>query len=570
VAGSRSWIGQRISRRRLLAAGALTATAAACGRSSTSGSKPSGAAQSGAPAAQGTPVSGGTLNTYLNYNTPLDPHKVTASFHEVTAGVYSRIFKFKTAANIQVALDHDIENELGVTAETPDGITWTVKLRPDAKFQNVPPVNGHPVEAEDVKDTFVRALDPKISNPNVGSLTMLDPNQIQTPDAHTVVFKLTYPYAPFNKTLASPSYSLIVPREALAGGYDLSKTAIGSGPFIMTGATPDVAYTYKKNPDYFDPTLPHIDALKTAIIPDTSQQMAQFAAGNLDQLTLNSSFDIPTMAQQAPKAVLVKIPNGNTDSIYFQLSDPTSPFQDIRLRRAMNMALDRPTLGKLIFTADDWSTCFMLPAYMGKWSMQTKDLPAATQQYYQYNLAEAKKMIDAAGASNLQLTIVYPNRLATPVFQKQAETIASMYQAAGLKINLSEVDYNKDWIGNGKGINAGYFPKDTIAFTGYSVFTEADEWIFGQLDSKASQSHLTVKDPKLDAMIDKSRTTVNEADRLNQIHQIISYVADQAYYAPGVGEAYTLQMIQPRVQNYEYSTTPGIMIETYAKLWLTS
>jgi peptide/nickel transport system substrate-binding protein len=565
------WLKRRISRRRLVAAGGTGLAAiglAACGGRTSSGSNSAG--QSGAQESQGTPVPGGTLNIYLNYNTPLDPHKTTASFHEVTAGVYSRIFKFKTAADVQVALDHDVENELAVSAESPDGLTWTVKLRPDAKFQNVAPVNGHPVEAEDVKDTFIRAVDPALSNPNVGSLTMIDPAQITTPDKQTVVFKLTYPYAPFNKTLASPSYSLIVPREALTGSYDLQKVAIGSGPYTMESAVPDVAYSYKKNPDYFDKSLAHVDAIKTAIIPDTSQQLAQFTAGKLDQLTIDSPFDLPQAKQNNPKAALFKIASGNTYSVYWQLRDPASAFQDVRVRRAFNMAIDRETLGKLVYGENEWATCFMVPGYMGKWSMQIKDLPAATQQYYKFNLSEAKKMLDAAGATALQLSVVYPNRLATPAFQKQVETIASMLQAAGVKTNLVQVDYNKDWIGNGKGINAGFFPKDTIAFTGYSVFTEPDEWLFGQLDSKASQSHLTVQDPALDAMIDKSRTTVNEADRLKQVHDIISYVADKAYYAPGVGQADTQILTQSHVRNYEYSTTPGIMTETYAKLWLTS
>src|SRR5581483_1757334 len=100
------------------------------------------------------------------------------------------------------------------------------KLRPDAKFHNVAPVNGHAVEAEDMKATFTRALNPATNNPNRGALDFINAAQITTPDKQTVVFKLNYPYAPFRSTLASPAYSLLFPREVLSGGYDPSKTVI--------------------------------------------------------------------------------------------------------------------------------------------------------------------------------------------------------------------------------------------------------------------------------------------------------------------------------------------------------
>jgi ABC-type transport system substrate-binding protein len=226
---------RHLTRRRILRGGAtaaggiLAATAFAC--STKSGRAP--AAGGTTSATQGTPKPGGTFNAFLPFNAPLDPQKASAQPQRVVAGVYNRLFRFKAAADSKVINNHDLENELGVSAETVDGVTWTVKLRPGAKFANTPPVNGHPVEAEDIKATFTRILDPATSSPNRAQLGMIDAAQIQTPDKSTVVFKLKLPYAPFSKTLASPAYSLILPREALAGSYDPSKVVIGSGPFTF-------------------------------------------------------------------------------------------------------------------------------------------------------------------------------------------------------------------------------------------------------------------------------------------------------------------------------------------------
>src|SRR5437762_587526 len=75
---------------------------------------------------------------------------------------------------------------LAVSAESPDAITWTLKLRTDVKWQNVAPVNGHPFEAEDVKASWTRALTIK-GNPFAGAIDMLDPTQITTPAKDTVI-----------------------------------------------------------------------------------------------------------------------------------------------------------------------------------------------------------------------------------------------------------------------------------------------------------------------------------------------------------------------------------------------
>jgi peptide/nickel transport system substrate-binding protein len=430
---------------------------AACGRTAKATSSGQRSPQT-ENTGNGQPIPGGTLNVYVNYNAPLDPQQTSGSVHEVVSGVYSRVFKFKTTSDPQVSLDHVLENDLGVHAETPDGVTWTIKLRPDARFTNIPPVSGHPVEAEDLKATFTRAVDPNTANPNTGQLSMIDPAQIQTPDKTTAVFKLKYPYAPFNRTLASPNYSLVLPRESLAGAYDLQKVAIGSGPFTLESAVPDVAYTYKKNPDFYDKSIPYVDAMRIAVIPDTSQQLAQFTAANIDELTVDSPFSLDAAVRGSPKASLVKFPYGVTFAVYMQQADPTSLFRDVRVRRALNMAIDRDALGKAIFNGES-VTCWLIPSYMGKWSQQTKDLPAESRPYYTYNPSDAKKLLDAAGASGLEFRLVYQNREATPAFVKQVETVSNMLSAVGVKTNPVSVDYTKDWIAGGKGSTPASFPR---------------------------------------------------------------------------------------------------------------
>lgn len=187
--------------RRLLAlqtaavgAGLASAPFLACGSSKRS---PSPAPGSSKPSTAGSPPQpGGTFTAFLQFNAILDPQKSSNAAQQAAGASMSRLFRFKTGVDPKVISDHDLENDLGTSTESSDAMTWTIKLRPDAKFHNIAPVNGHAVEAEDIKTTFTRALDPATSNPNRGALGMIDPAQIQTPDKSTAVFKLKYPYAP--------------------------------------------------------------------------------------------------------------------------------------------------------------------------------------------------------------------------------------------------------------------------------------------------------------------------------------------------------------------------------------
>jgi peptide/nickel transport system substrate-binding protein len=527
------------------------------------------AGSAGAPAA-GTPQAGGTFNAFAQYNAPLDPQKVSAGAQSSISGVMSRLFRFKAGTDPKVFADHDMENDLAISAESPDAITWTIKVRGDARFGNIPPVNGHAVEAEDVKASFVRALNPATNNPNRGSLSMIDAAQIETPAKDTVVFKLNYPFAPFAATLASPAYSWIFPREILAGGYDPSKTVIGSGPFLVDTISPDVAYTYKRNPEYFDKSIPHVDSIRLAIVPDAAQRLAQFTAGNIDYLLIDDPNGLDEAQRANPKAQVLKVSDGRAFPIYLQLGDPASVFQDIRVRRALSMAIDRDALGKVIYNGQPQYTLFV-PAYMGKWSSLVSDLDQSTQQFYKYNPSEAKKLLDAAGASNLQLKFAYvsPGPFTNPAYVKQVETVSNMLNAVGLKTTLVTHDYNKDFVDAGKGSRQGYFDKDTLGFFAEAQFTDSDEYLFSYFHSKSTSNGEHLSDPTLDAMIDKERTLVDSNQRLKAVQDIQKYIADKMYVVPTVG-SYQFELVQPRIQNFQYTNSLGVMTESWAKLWLKS
>ena len=565
---------RQVIRRRLLRASAQAGVGLAgfvlTGCSSSSRHTPAGSASSSAQAGSAAPRTGGTLNTYLPVNPPTLDAQVTKSIpgRAPTGHVMSRLFRHKTAPDPKVALGLELENDLATSAESPDGVTWSIKLRTDAKFQDIPPVRGHAVEAEDVKATFTRALT-VTGSAAVLYLPMVDAAQIETPAPNTAVFKLKYPYGLFPQDLAGAVAGWIYPREALAGSYDPAEQVIGSGPFILQGYTPDAAITYKTNPDWFERGRPYIGGERTAIIPDTVQQLAQFTAGNLDGLSASVN-DLDTAKRQNPKATLITAPSADLYQIYGHLDDPASAFQDIRIRQALSMAIDREAIGKAVF-GGQYHNNGVLPLAKGKWALAPEQLGTAARSFT-YNPTEAKKLVAASGAQDRFQRFVYPVHGEGPQFETIGQMLNPMLNAAGFKTQLVSVDYATEYAKSGKGIIYGYYPPDTLVFGPWKVGTSVAEEILSQAFLPGGGSnHPHVDDAQLTAMITKMLGVLDETERLQQAHEIQRYIADKMYSLSGIptGDLYTL--VQPRVRGYTYSLAADTAgTETYAKLWLES
>ena len=565
------WPARRYARRgilRVVAGGAgvgLTALAGCARQSSKGGSGSTGASSNpSGNGAQGQPKPGGAFTAKASGNpASFDPQRTFSYF---TAGavsnVMSRLFQFKSGPDPKISENHDVDPDLAVSAESPDGVTWTIKLHPGANFQNTPPVNGHAVEVEDIRATFQRALDPK--NPTRGQLSMIDPSQIQAPAKDTLVFRLASPYAAFAEKLASPSYSWIYPREALAGQYDPAKQVIGSGPFTLDSYTPDVAVVYKKNPSWFEQGRPYIDTLRSPIIADSGQELAQFSAGNLDTISPIANA-VATVKNSNPKLTRIKSRQMGGRALYFQLGDPSSPFQDIRVRRAVSLAVDRDALVQSMLNGEG-AMQFVVPLAMGKWALTLDQLDPSDAQYYKYDPQQAKKLLADAGATNLDIKFIYPTNYLGPDFERYGQAVFNMLNSnLGWKMTLSTIDYQADFLG--KGIRSGNYPRDTIIFSGISVDTEVDEYIYNYFYSQSDTNQERLKDPDLDAKMDKARTVVNADERLKAYLDIQKYMASKIY-SVGFPYGYSYRFVQPWVQNYCYTSTYGSGSETSAKLWI--
>jgi peptide/nickel transport system substrate-binding protein len=585
---------RRYSRRRLLGSAAVTgmgiASAAfvgcnahSSGSSSKSSSGASGAGSSGnsvaslvgstgsAPPSSEQPARGGTFVYVTGSNLQgLDPQNTSAA-PTLTAlgGIFSRPLKFRVDWDVNKANNRDVVPDLASSVESPDAVTWTLKLRTNARFHNIAPVNGHAVEAEDIKASYVRGL--TAGSVAATGLTVMDASQIQTPDKNTVVIKLKYPFANFKNILASGQYSWIFPRELLAGAYDPKSKTIGSGPFLFDSYTPDVALNLKRNPDYFDQPRPYVDAVKVAIVPDPNQQYAQFAAGQIDTLSNISQQNLPTYQQQIPNAQTITNWGPGDAQLYYKPQDPKSPFRDIRVRRAVSLSFDRDALTKAAFDGKAIPN-FYSPQSLGDWSLKMDQLPPDTAQWYKFDLNQASQLIRAAGLEGFELKYLspspYPAGGDSPSFHVLREATASMVGKLPWKVNLVLADSAREWINSGKGIRYGNFDPTACVWAGLEGHNDVDEYIFAWYSSQSTSDIGSVKDDQLDQGLIKGRSILNDDERLKHYIDLQKYMAAQLFSVGGNPNVLSFSMVNARVRNYQSGDGYGLIANNVAGLWL--
>ncbi len=569
--------GRQMGRRTLLgsalAGSAATAFILACGGGSKSDSGSAGSvevtvAPSNRQAETAQPKPGGTLNVRQAGNAPLDPHLNSTYIAQTLASyVYSRLLKYKTGPDPMFANNYDVEPDLAESYEVNgDGTQITFKLRANAKWQDVAPVSGRAVDAEDVKFSLERfRTDPKSTNRAVFG-TQANPmvESIEAPDARTVVFKLAKPYGPFLKLIANSNYLWIMPKEIGAGGFDPAKQMIGTGPFMLESTQPDIAYKTKKNPTYFGGPMPYVDGVNHVIITETAQEVAQFQAGRLDVAAIQPN-RVAEVRQSVPKAELLEFIPSTYGFLAPQLRG-SSPFKDERLRRALSMAVDRDGILQLAYEGKGaWQTFFM--GQFSKYRLDPKgaDLGEGAQ-WFKYNPAEAKKLLSAAGHPNgLETRYIFTNNIYGERFNQVAEAIASMLKDAGFKPQIVPQDYLREYIAPGTGT---YFGNFEGVFYGLSTeFGDPHDYLYNMNHSKSTRNHAGVNDPELDAMIDKEGAMMNEEERVKAVKDIQRYMATKMYYSPGaIGPDFL--GVREWVKNYQRNNSFGAGSESRMKLWL--
>lgn len=609
----------RVDRRRaIVATGGVALSAAflaACGGNKDNGSKsatakkslPDSLYQRGDDTSK-TAKRGGTWKGFLVRDPQnFDLYNFDPFSQPFANAVGSKLVKSKPGYqdNPPLAVDPDVAQSWELS---PDKMQITFKLNPAAKWSplNTPYYQGAPgvstianrvIDSEDVLfswDRWAKTASASGADELVNSRQPSAPvTSITAPDKSTVVMKLNKPFAPLLISLGngSVSYLYILPKEGKDGSIDFFKYQYGGGPFMINSYEPSVRMTLKRNPNYelrdTEFKRPYVDMVELPIVPDISQQLAQFRTGAVFMpmaggvplaVSTRSLEDVLGLKKEAPELQMLAFGGVDTVQMWFGMRSD-GPWKNVRVRQAMSYAWDRDSYVQAIYSADkleaagipaniQWNAAYPagelgIGAFKG-WYLDPKDAKTFGENAKYFgsgdrakDLKEAKDLLAAAGFKDgvSFKHVQYPISPATQ--QKPMDVIEGMIAEAGFKVTSQEKvtipAIFTDYINNG-----GEFKDllNTLDFGGpdpgayYRTHLHKAGSLFGGFNPGNAGTSKD-GDPFLNDTIEKLLTEFDEKKRIALSNDIIRYHAKMNYKPRYPGSSTQLTLSWPVIANLD-------------------
>ncbi|MBI2919053.1 MAG: ABC transporter substrate-binding protein [Chloroflexi bacterium] len=429
------------------ATAAPTSVAEATATPSTPGVTAPTATPTAAPTAVPTkpavaqPQRGGTLKVHLRADpASWDPGKTPGSARDVRK-MHNTVFQ--QVANLQAFPDSACSMApVPDTAEKWDWIndtTLRVTLKKGITFAKKPPVNGREMTSDDL--VFSAKYWIQYSARYEALLTEL--TDVVAVDRYAVDFKFKVPQPGFINGVLTPHYgSVILAKESAGAKGDWTDpnegSWIGSGPFMYKEYRPGTRASFVRNPDYWKPGLPYVDGIDFLVIPDVSTRAAAMIGGKLDVWTDELGEPVALMLKERPGMQVYQCPSPTGSLRIFPRNDKP-PFNDVRVRRALSMAIDRDGMIQGPLSGRGMWMAFWTEVQPDRYSRE--EVPPELQKYLQYNPSEAKKLLAEAGYPNgLAVTLNYTRQYGTP-FNELAESVSAMAKQAGFDVKVNYQAY---------------------------------------------------------------------------------------------------------------------------------
>lgn len=353
------------------------------------------------------PKHGGTLK-FAGSPTPrqLDPHKSRSSEDNIiNCFVFESLTRFSPTLSVEPALATKWE-------ASSDGLTWKFFLRSGVKFHN-----GRPMTADDVVFSVKRMLDPATGNVAAPVISMIA--DVRAVGADVVEFKLKFPYAEFPHAMAH-DHTQIVAKETVD---QLSTKPIGTGPFVFQGIVPGERVTLTRNPDYWDKPYPYLDRVVMEIMPEPIVQVTALQRGEVDLIWQVSLPHVPLL-EASPKLEVQRTASATWDGVVMDTT--VAPFNDVRVRQALNVAIDRKKIVEAVLFGYGQPALINL-ATSDEAYPKSLPIPAADP-------AKAKALLKEAGyPDGIKLNLAIPS-LDRRTRNALGLTLQDMWRVAGINV----------------------------------------------------------------------------------------------------------------------------------------
>lgn len=510
---------------------------------------------------------GGTITiSGSDPTTGWDPH---ATISSLTGGVAEPMgiklirHDYRKTPPWQSGADELLLGELAEKWESPDPLTYNFTIRKGINWPNQDPMNGRPITAQDVKYAFDHGkLPTSPTQPavwdNFASFTAIDD--------YTVQFKIKSPNWQFLNML--DSYCTEVMPKGIydwtgPDGMKSAEKARGGGPWILDEYRPQSVIRWKPNEAYrkiFG--VPYADRLDVAIL-DPGAPLLQAFIGKKTHTFLPRTGQLDLARQGRPDAKVAgeTYRAANDTALYMKMTD--KPFDDIRVRRAVSMSVDREGWGKTLQVPFKIETGPISWGFPG-WKLDPAKMDPAAAQYLKYNPAEAKKLVEAAGVSSNTTYQIHEFPYDTS-YEANCQFLIDAMGKVGIKAAIKVYERN-NWLASAY--------TDSKTFTGMMYTVDALDRIPAQLADRLTKNngrnHSNIQDDTLEKLLNGYLLAKGEAEAKPIVNNIQTRTVDQAFavYRP---QPSAPTMWDPALQNFEGQTPVGYQTQYQPTfLWLNT
>jgi peptide/nickel transport system substrate-binding protein len=521
---------QRLSRRRLLAGAGGTALGAAalaaCGGGDdavTSRTPAAGETPAGTPA-EGEITKDGIL--HLSHGAILP----TVSFFGATALMPHLSFSgshfdhlFFTPLDTQKP-----EPMLAYEWENPDeqGLETIFKMH-ESVFHDKPPVNGRPVLASDVKASYEAYAADDLASGLEWHHNIME--TVEAPDDLTVIIKQNQPYAWLFHAggAGSIASSNIFPVEALTDPpqFDTSKDFIGSGRLMVVENRSFEYFRGERHPGWRIEGEPYIGGYTSVYIGEPAQAQATFRAGDIDEMLLANKLEADEMERRLGDEIVI---TSGIAREYFTLMlnlDRVPAFQDVRVRKAINRAINRAAMIQLVqLEAEAGVPAGPLPPALAAYALPEDEM----EEYLRHDPEEARQLLEEADFPfDKELTIVFP---AGDTQQKQGQLLKENFEAVGLKVKLTDQDLLSVWMP--QTLYNGDFDMTVYLQLGYDdphypmIFYTTRSALGGYSDPRG-RNNMAFFDDEITAAVDDAEATMDSELLIEKVKAVVRLIIEK-------------------------------------------
>ena len=529
----------------------------------------------------GVPQYGGTLNlgtVYVGLTAlSFDPHDWNWKVNHDAGMVYELLF----VADLQQSIGHGgrygfqsegwlppdaIRGELAERWEWEDPLTLVVHLRRGVRFTGKPGIMAaRELDAEDVVWSHRRTASSPKATP--GYYDHIE--RIEARDPHTVVYRFKEFNAEWDLRSGYGYYSAILPRELASFDPRDWRNLVGTGPFLLTRFVEGSSETFERNPDYWDRetlggktyAIPFVDRVIYRTIKDAATQQTALRTGKIDILEVVPWLAVDYLKETTPELQWARY-LGSVGQ-FLSLRVDTEPFDDVRVRRALNLAVDKREIVAHYYGGNAELFGYpMHPDFTG-YFQPLEAMPPSVQELFTYDPIEAKRLLAEAG---------YPNG-----FKFKAQYAAVNYDHADLMQLIAGYLARV-------GVTVEIEPLEYAAYlSAMTTKTHAAGYLSGtgvvNPTTSLRKSFRTGQtwnpsmwaDPEFDRRIADAETTRDETERQRKIKQLTIEMLDQAPYI-WLPTVYNYIGWWPWVKNYggELRAAAVRPAPIYARIWIDS